>query len=117
MEIIKGYELYKLISEDKVKDGEKFEDNYGKIWIYKNGNFKEENNTCYLTDIFQDIEIAKMNFERKEKEEYVDIKELETIKELDNNFSIEEIVDKINDLILVAKQIDTRIDTIIEKID
>lgn len=69
----KGYELYKMIADRKIKKSSKFRDNNGQIWTWNEFNFIAERN-------YSDFVFSIMDFELLEDEE-IDIQAIEQITE------------------------------------
>ncbi len=117
---IKGYEVMKLIAENKIKEGQGF------LFTSAAGDVEEkicwhgDNFRCidsernYLLGSIGDIDFATGDFEILEDEEEIDIQGIEEIKgivAIDERGYItretfEDFVNKINDLVKATKKLD-----------
>lgn len=106
----KGYELYKMIAEGKIKDDCKIKDTKTKyIAIWDGYNFKLEDNN-YLIDGYDEIGFAKRDFELIEDE--IDIQSIEKITYYRTseddlyNDNFKDVRGVINELVEAVKQLD-----------
>ena len=102
----KGYELYKMIAEGKIKEGTKFRDNNKQIWKWNGVDF------IYTERDYQDIVFTQMDFELIEDE--IDIQNIEKIRYYRTseddlyNDNFEDFRGVINELVEAVKQLDRK---------
>lgn len=105
----KGYELYKMIVEGNIKQGTKLKDlSNCETVVFDGENFVYEIKADYLSNMYDDIIFATLDFELIEDE--IDIQSIEecdipiNMKEIDH--MLIDMQDKINELVEAVKQLD-----------
>lgn len=71
--MVTGYELYELIAKGNIPKNTKFIDARNKVWKFDGAEFIKEIGD---SDIYSDLEFARMDFEIIEDEEEIDIQRI-----------------------------------------
>ena len=101
--VYKGYELYKMIADRKIKKDSKFKDNNSIIWGWDGFDFVTEEYD------YNDFVFSIMDFEILEDEE-INIQEMKEYKTEYTERCIDiEVREKINEIIRAVKQLDNKI--------
>lgn len=110
MKTYKGYELIKEIAEGNIKDGTRFKDSSGNIYIKtKFSDYLEDEGGTPILDCFYSLDEFALTLFEQIKEDEINIQDIEELDIYEENVTKENIIDKINDIVIGLKYIDNKI--------